>query len=250
VFRDMPHKPTTTAPRSEPTPDPNEADEEREVRLRAESDLAFRDGRFDEAFNRMQQAGLDEAIRWFREEGVTFTKRQPEITPLELIVGLAAASHAEVVERGEAAPDKLVAAATFLWALAELRQALARTLAPNVKATGLDLAELTMRAAVLGEMTGLVNAVRLGWMEKLTRFERDRERRRLGATTVNERKATAKEEAFAQALRIAGVNPTLSNEDLALKLGESVATTVKTRTEWVRRWRRQGFIPPQKKPQR
>jgi hypothetical protein len=60
--------------------------------------------------------------------GAAFTKKQPAITPLELIVGLAVATHAGVQERGGAAPHKLTAAAACRWALAELRLELDRKL--------------------------------------------------------------------------------------------------------------------------
>jgi hypothetical protein len=231
----------------ESTADPNETDEAREMRLRDESADAFGAGRFDESFNRMQQAGLDQAIRWFREEGVVFTKQHPTVTPLELIVGLASASHAELTERGEAASHKLSVAAGFLWALADLRLAIEGKHDGTRESAGSKAAEITMKSVVLGEMMGLANAVHLGWLDKMTDYEMDRERRRLGAMKSNAAKATAKQSALNEAVRIAAKNATLSNEALAIKLNESVApnTTVKTLTLWVREWRRRGFLTAQ-----
>ena len=61
--------------------------------------------------------------------------------------------------------------------------------------------------------------------------------------------ATAKEAALAEALKITATNPTLTNEDLAqrVQVNLSLSTTIRTLTEWVRAWRRQGFLPPQKR---
>ncbi len=234
---------------SENSADPNEADVAREERLREESVTAFLEGRFDASFNRMQQAGLDEAIRWFREEGLTFAKVIPNMTPLEMILGLRAAANEEVQELGDTASDKLLVAAGYLQALAEFRLALERPVAASLEAVAMRTAELSMKAMVLGEMEGLAKAIRLGWFDKMAAFERDRERRRLGAEKVNSQKATVRGSTLAEAMRLVGKNPTLSNEDVASKVRDilSLPTTIKTLTGWVRDWRKEDFLPPQKK---
>jgi hypothetical protein len=117
---------------------------------------------------------------------------------------------------------------------------------PAPEALADKMADLIMRGVLLGQIEAIMNVTNLGWLDKLAEFDLDRERRRAGAKSTNAKSQTAKENALGEALRIAGKNPTLSHEELALKVRESLglATTVRTLSGWVKGWRRQGFIAP------
>lgn len=213
---------------------------------------SFHAGRYKEAYGQFTASLLSSAIRMFREEGVRFARPPGELTPTELIVGLAFAANAELRERGDSASDKLSSATWLFSALAELRVALDEPVPLKVNAVSDKIAELVMRAFMIGQIEMIMNAVKLGWLDKLAQHEMDRERRRAGADATNAKKASIREQALGEVIRIAARNPTLSNEDMALKLRESgaIQTSVKTLTEWVREWRRQGFIDAVKKPGR
>ena len=220
-----------------------------EQALRDRGKDAFHDGKAKEAYGDFTASVLSEAIRWFREEGVTFTKPPGAITPSELVAGLAVAANAELRERGDDASNRLSAATWLFSAVAELRSALDEETPTTADGISERVAELILRGVTLGQIDMIMRAIDLGWLDKLAEHEVDRARRSAGATVTNVKKATIKEEAMGEALRIAGKNQTLSNEEIAVKVRESlrIATTVKTLTGWVRAWRQQGFMPPQKK---
>lgn len=207
---------------------------------------SFFAGRYSEAFSHFHSSLLTRAIRWFREEGVYFQRPPRDFTPTELIVGLSFAAHAELKERGETASERLQTAAALFAAVAELRIALERPAPKSVEAMHEFLAELTIRSGMLGQVDMLMTAIELGWLDKLADYEMDRARRRAGADVVNSRKADIKQRALNEAVRITGRNPTLSNEDVARKIVEAaeLKTTIRTATDWVREWRRKGFLPP------
>jgi hypothetical protein len=220
-------------------------DEEYEARNDAAAE-AFRQGCYQDAFARYQSLSVSLALRFLAEEGVQF-KRPPEGTaPLELIVGLAYAANAELAERGgDEAPMKVATAAWLLSATAEMRMAMEKPVPLRKDAIDSKIAELMIHAQMVGQIDMLMTAVRGGWFDKLIAYETDRERKRAGAAVINARKADARQTALNEAVRITGRNPTLSNEELARKIldATSLKTTIRTATEWVRLWRKDGYLP-------
>lgn len=198
------------------------------------------------AFSHYHSALLSRAIRWFRDEGVLFQRPPADHTPTELIFGLAFAAKAEVTERGEDASTKLETAASLFAAIAELRMALEQPAPHTTEGMHELLAELTIRSAMVGQADMLMTVIEQGLLDKVAQFDVDRARRRAGAEVVNARKANARQTALNEAVRIAGRNQTLSNEELARKVIEAtqLSTTIRTATEWVRQWRKEGFLPP------
>ncbi|MBJ7409986.1 MAG: hypothetical protein JHD15_06405 [Phenylobacterium sp.] len=207
---------------------------------------AFFAGRYREAFSHLHSALLNKAIRWFREEGVAFQRPSGGATPTDLIIALSFAAHAELRERGEDASVKLQVAASLFASIAELRIALEQPSPQTGEGMHEQLAELTIRSAMLGQVDMLMTAIELGWFDKLAAYEMDRERRRSGAARTNAKKEDARQQALNEATRIAGKNQTLSNEELARRILDAtkLPTTVRTATEWVRAWRKEGFLPP------
>jgi hypothetical protein len=207
---------------------------------------SFFSGRYRAAFSHLHSAMLTRAIRWFREEGVQFQRPPGEVTPTALIIGLASAAHAELAERGDDGSDRLQTAAALFAAIAELRIALEQPAPKTDEGMHEMLAELVIRSAMVGQVDMLMRTTELGWLDKLAAYEEDRARRRAGADVVNARKADAKQQALNEAVRIAGRNPTLSNEDLARKIIDAAGLqiTIRTATDWVREWRREEYLPP------
>ncbi len=230
-------------------PEPGEDDAAYEEGLRDQERDAFRGGHAKEAYGHFTASVLSQAIRWFREEGVDFSRPAGDITPTELILGLAFAANAELEERGDAASNKLSAAIWLFNAVAELRVALDDEGPTTPDGLSEKIAELVLRGVTLGQIDMIMNAVRLGWLDKLEEHALDRGRRSAGAAATNAKKASLHESAMGEAMRIAGKNQTLSHEEIAVKVRESLgpSTTAKTLTNWVRVWRRKGFIPAQKK---
>jgi hypothetical protein len=143
-----------------------------------------------------------------------------------------------------------LSAATWLFsAIAELRVALDEDFPKTAERLSEKTAELILRGVMVGQIDMIMNAVRLGWLDKLDEHDLDRARRSAGAAATNAKKASLQESALGDAMRIAGKNQTLSHEEIAVKVRESLglSTTVKTLTNWVREWRRKGFIPARKK---
>ena len=228
---------------------PQTEGERAEADMRERGRQAFDSGNYPEAFNLFQSSLLDTALRWFREEGLTF-QRPPDrkLSAAELLVGLAIASQREVASRGEGASHKLITAADIFAAVAEMRMVMEKPVDQTVEGSASLMAELMCRGVMLGQLDGIMNAINLGWLDKLAEHEATRNRRRAGAEKVNAQKASVKESALAEAIRITGRNPMLSAEDLAVKVKEAanLVTTIRTITDWVREWRRLGFIAPQK----
>ncbi len=228
---------------------PKTNEERAEAEMRERGRQAFNEGSFADAFTLFQSSLLDSALRWFREEGITF-QRPPDkkLTAKELLVGLAMASQREVAGRGENATHRLSTAADLLGAVAELRIALEAPIKKSDEASAARMAELMCRSVMLGQIDMVMNAINLGWLDKLAEYEMARDRRRAGAEKVNAQKASVRENALAEAIRITARNPTLSTEDLALRVKEAakIDTTIRTISDWVREWRRQDFIPLQK----
>jgi hypothetical protein len=207
---------------------------------------AFFAGRYREAFSHLHSAMLSKGIRWFREEGINFQRPPGDTPPTALIIGLSFAAHAEIGERGEGAPIKLQVAASLFAAVAELRIALEERFPETNEGMHEKLAELTIRSAMLGQVDMLMTAAELGWFDKLAEYEMDREKRRRGAASTNAKKEDARQKALNEAIRIAARNQTLSNEELARRVVEvtGLATTIRTATDWVRVWRKDGYLPP------
>lgn len=214
--------------------------------LRAESQAAHRDGQLAEACNLLRQAILLDALRWFRDEGVEFVQPDREHTTHELVVGLALAGRSVVLERGEAASFKLHVAANALESIAALTQILEAPIPDTVEGVTETLLSFFFVGVDTGRNEALTVLGDTGVIEAYERFNAQRERRRLGAEIVNGRKASAKEEALGEALRITTSNRSLSNEDLAelVRNNLNMVTTIRTLTDWVREWRRAGTVPP------
>lgn len=89
---------------------------------------------------------------------------------------------------------------------------------------------------------------RLGHFDLIAELEMDRARRSAGAQATTAKRRSAREKALDVAIAITARNPTLTNEELALKLRTQadLETTVKTIGEWVRVWRREESLPPRK----
>jgi hypothetical protein len=206
---------------------------------------AFFSGKYREAFSHLHSSLLTRAIRWFREEGVQFQRPPDELTPTSLIIGLSFAAHAELRERGETVSTRLEAAAALFASIAELRIALEQPAPESAEGMHEMLAELVIRSAMVGQVDMLMTAIELGWLDKLAEFELDRERRRAGAAVVNARRASARQTALNEAIRITSRNATLSNEEVARKVLDATGlkTTIRTVTEWVRIWRKEGYLP-------
>lgn len=235
------------------TDDASELGKAEEDARREQGKEAFFSGRYREAYSHSHSALLSKAIRWFREEGVAFHRPPAEFTPTELIVGLGLAAHKEIAARGENASHKLQVAASLFAVIAELRMALDEPTPPDdVDAMHEKLAELVIRAAQVGQVEMMMVGTEIGWFDKLNELEKDREGRRMGAVVVNARKASAREQALGEAISIVGGNPTLTNEDVAkfVLKRTTLPTTIRTATDWVRLWRKEGFLPARKTPDR
>lgn len=212
---------------------------------RQESFKAFNEERFLDALSLMQRGVMATALKWFAEEGVSFTRPDDEIPTTSLVLGLASAAALEVQERGEAASLKLQTAATALQAVAALRAAYERPYPDTQEGVSERLAELILLASDVGRFDSFMVQIRTGLLDRLSEMDAERERKRLGAQIVNRRKASNKEKAFAAALQITAVNKALSHEDLAEKVRDRVNLTLRISTiaGWVRAWRKTEDLP-------
>lgn len=224
-------------------------DEAEEEALREKWRQAFDDGRYEDAFSYMHSSVLNRALRWFGDEGVSFARPRGTITPTDLLVGLASASGAELRERGDAASDRLTTAAWAFGVIAEMRLSLDEYVPLEHDKVTRKLAELISHGVMLGIVDSMMTAVHLGWFEKLKAHDLARARQSAGAQQTNAKRASVREQALSEAMRIAGKNATLSHEDVAVKVRDSLSlpTTIKTLTTWVREWRRDGHVTPWKK---
>jgi hypothetical protein len=212
---------------------------------RQESFKAFNEERFLDALSLMQRGVMATALKWFSDEGVSFSRPDEEIPTTSLVLGLAAAAALEVQERGEGASFRLQTASTALNTVAALRAAYERPFPDTPEGFSERLAELILLASDVGRMDGFMVQIRTGVLDRLSEMEAERERKRLGAHIVNRKKASIKEDAFAAALQITAVNKALSHEDLAVKIRDrkGLSVRISTISGWIREWRKAGELP-------
>nr|QQZ50671.1 hypothetical protein JKL49_04175 [Phenylobacterium glaciei] len=189
-------------------------EEAQEQALRDSGKAALDDRRFKDAFQDFTASVLNQSIRWFREEGVTFTKPAGDITPSELILGLASAAEEVCRERGDDVSNKLATANWMFTAIADLRTALDEPVPLEGEPITVKMAEVIVRAMLVGQIDMVMTATRLGWADKLDALQTDRKGRKAGALATNAKRATIKEQALAKAIQIVGTNPTLSHEEV------------------------------------
>lgn len=211
---------------------------------------AFSEERFADAYSTLQKSILMEALGYFAGAGIQFEKPEGEFPPEELLDGLALAASREVEARLPNCPIELMLAATAIAAIARLRLALGQDVKPDVKSTTQWIARFAMLGVELGQADQALHMLRTGVFDALGEVELSRERRRLGAEKTNAKKATVRQSALAEGMRICASNHHLSTEDLALRIREAakLPTTIKTISDWVRQWRRTGLLPSQAGP--
>jgi hypothetical protein len=213
---------------------------------------AFANGNFQQALGAYQHGQLIRAITLLKVAGYSMNPLPETTTAHAGALALITAIDQVIQSEGDQASYKLHVARQLFAAVARLQgmfeAPIDRRRDPNEL-----LAELVLAGAELGAAEARLSETMGGLFDEYMMLKhsliQSRESRRRGAAKVNEGKATAKQNALDAAIRIAAKNATLGNEDIALKLHESVAvnTTVKTITQWVREWRRRELLPPQKK---
>lgn len=233
----------------------DEGEVDSEGRLRRPPDReavhrAFQEERFTDAFSALQKSILMEALGYFAGAGIQFDKPDGEFPPEELLDGLALAASREVEARLPNCPIELMLAATAIAGIARLRLALGRDFKPDTKSTTQWIARFAVLGVELGQIDQALHMLRTGVFDTLSEAELAKERRRLGAEKTNAKKATVRQSALAEGIRICSGNHHLSTEDLALRIREAarLPTTIKTISEWVRHWRRTGLLPSQAGP--
>ena len=216
-------------------------------KLRIEALEAYRSGDFKKAMRLIQHALTLDSLRWFREQGHSFVVPNRENTSFELIVGLALAARGIVEDLGDDASLKLAIAANGLESVAAFHIALERDVQDTPEAVANTMLEFLFIGMDLGRVDAMMTWSEAGVLSAFEALELDRERRRFGANKVNAVKATLKQASFAEAIRITGKNPTLSNEELAELIKTKIPTvkSIRSLTDQIRLWRRDGMLPPQ-----
>lgn len=216
---------------------------------------AIDEGRFADALAAASTGLMVQLRDLLAKEGINITtRRQPE-TAIELFGGIAATLKNFISEHPERATYKLEIAEQMAGALASLQFVLNRGIPDDDKATD-TLAEIILQGMRVGAVAEHLGLTRAGHFDEFIQLasERDRmkSRQREAAERTNAAKGSARRQALDEAVRITRTNPALTNEDLAIKVHAStgLSTTVKTITGWVRGWRREGLVPPQKRPGR
>lgn len=200
--------------------------------------------RYFDALNLVQGRTIDDALAWFAEVGVTFWR--PPSGHKAPLSALAMAATAALKDLGERATYKQMIAQLALATLAQFRDSMLQAPPSGKSEVANWLAEIALSSAAVGSADGMMTMVRLGHFEKLSELEFDRVRRRAGAEVTNAKKQNVRDRALAAALLVTATNPTLSNEELAVKVRERehLPTTIKTITGWIRTWRKAGDLEP------
>ncbi len=175
--------------------------------LRREGHAAFAAEDFLKAFATLRRAIMLTALQWFGEAGVTFNPPEDDQKDASLAISFAIAANREIEERGEGASIKLLIAAEGLNVLANLHATLDRPMLATPDEVGGRLPELIVLGSDMGRVDGLMIQIRLGLLERLSALDLDRERRRYGAMKTKAAKATVKEGALGEAMRVLGRNP-------------------------------------------
>ncbi|GAA0641060.1 hypothetical protein [Brevundimonas lenta] len=193
-------------------------------------------GRFTSALKATRAAGL---IVEFDEEDWVGASMARVVSS----VAIAAATDLETVEHPSGDHQDAVETLVALSELLLLWEELALT-SPLVVHEPLARVMLLSKALAHGEAVQYVQTERL--LEKAVALDQDRARRRSGGLATTARRAEDKQALLKIARSIVSANAALSNEDLAIKLHGSgrrgSALTVRTLTEWVRSWRRDGML--------
>lgn len=138
---------------------------------RQESLKAFSEERFLDALSLMQPGVMATALKWFTDEGVSYSRPEEETTATSLVLGLAAAAALEVHERGEGASFRLQTAATALNTVAALGAAYERPFPDTPEGVSERIAELIQLASDVGRMGGFMVQIRTGVLDRLSEME-------------------------------------------------------------------------------
>lgn len=214
---------------------------------------AYNSGRFAEALAASSQALVRQLLKVLQQDGheVNF-KRAPEDS-VEFFGAIAAALNAKLQEEGEAASLNLTVAGGLAGSLFQLQSCLQGPRPEHMKDEDW-LAYALLSAFFVGSHAEHIGLTLSGHFHEFADLKHATMQRRAkqseAARQTNARKTSTREAALAVANNLCSSNPTLSNEDLALKVRErlGLSTTLKTMTDWMRSGRRSGSLPAIKKP--
>jgi hypothetical protein len=215
--------------------------------------MAFEERAFEDALGAYQRGQLIRALALLKAENYSVAMPTQPASGHAWAKAMVAELDRVIEAAGLAPPYKLLVAREMFAALGILQGIFEATVDNDGRDQNDMLAEWLLAAIRLGAAEAMLAQTQGGLIDEYMFLKWDKSRtqesRRRGAAKVNERKATAKQNALSAAIGIAERNATLSNEDIAIKLHSSVAadTTVKTLTQWVREWRRRELLPAQKK---
>ena len=214
---------------------------------------AYNSGRFTEALGASSQGLLRQMLELLRRDGHEVNFKRPPEDSLEFFGGIAAALNKKLEEEGEDASLSVAVAGGLAGSLLQLQSCL-KGPRPADMSDEDWLSFALLSAFFVGSHAEHMGLTLSGHFQEFLDLKTATMARRAkqseAARETNAAKASAREAALTKANELCVSNPTLSNEDLALKVRErlGLSTTLKTMTEWMRKGRRLGALPEIKTP--
>ena len=208
-------------------------------------------GRHSQAIGAMSSGLMRQLIHLLKERGFEIEFQREPANSIEFFGGIAATLDKQIEKDGEDAAFVLRIGRELSSALLGL-QTLLHTPFDESRQVEDVLAESLLQAMMVGACAEHLGLTTTGHFDEFARLKLEeiklREKQRLAAEATNESRRQPKRRAIEEAQRICATNPTLTNEDLALKARQaaSLNTTLKTVTDWMRKARLSGQVPPRK----
>lgn len=200
------------------------------------------EGAAEEALSRLLDRFVESALKAFEAADIDFDVNNAAADVL-VLPGLIRAAQDEIERLGPKASNRLIFAERALSACITLSLAISEQ--RGAPTSHQAIVNLIWAAVEIGRSEALVTVDAHGWFEELGDLDGDRERRRDNAFASNAKKRALQHKALELCRAKSKVNPSLSNEELALKLHPLLGgdRSIRTITGWIRNWRRMGLLP-------
>jgi len=214
---------------------------------------AYNSGRFAEALSASTEGLTRQMLQLVRLDGHEVNFKRPPANGMEFYGAIAAALNEKLQMEDEEAPLSLTVAGGLAGSLFQLQSCL-KGPRPDDMSDEDWLSFALLSAFFVGSHAEHMGLTLSGHFHEFADLKSATMARRAkqseAAHETNAAKASARDAALTKANELCLTNPTLSNEDLALKVRErlGLSTTLKTMTDWMRKARRSGALPAINKP--
>jgi hypothetical protein len=213
---------------------------------------AASEGRYRDALAAFTTFSVSELLKVLTARGYDIVVEQWPTGTVGFYATLAKSIKDRIKHEGDETPLFLEWAHDLVQALTELLFLMTRKRADEALSPD-EASQVILQAMVVGRMVERIGLTSDGHFDEFLRLKfgelEATEKRRAGAEKTNAKRRKVRERAVQAAVELCELNQMLSNEDLAVKVRDSLRlpTSIATMANWMRDGRRSGAIPPIKR---